>query len=431
MDLITLVLSLVGCYAAGTGVTTPTKLTVSAAVERARRNSPVIESAAMRVRAALEDVRMARAMRIPGVTAGIIAGAADPEAMYTAREGPSAGASAMLGRQASAAVALAAMAPVYTGGHLESAVRRAEAELDQAQAELAAEEARVVSEVKTAYYRAVYATTLLAVAEADREAARAMAENARAEWEAGRGIEASYLRATAREREAERAVVAATAERSIALLDMFRAMGEGPGSDIELVDDPEIEAPFATVRAALEAAAASSPELVMARKRLASAAHGLSVARASQRPQVYAAFMGSLSGASDRERRTSALVGLAATVPLFDGGLRRDAARKAEAERLAAEASLRGTILDIETRVRTAWTALEAARVQLTAALAAVEAARAAYDVIRLRVLHQKSILVEELDALMAVRQAEEAVARARLEMRLACVQLERITGRR
>jgi len=130
------------------------------------------------------------------------------------------------------------------------------------------------------------------------------------------------------------------------------------------------------------------------------------------------------------EGRASGAAGLTAVLPLFDGGMRRQAVLKAQADRLAAQADADAVRLDAEAEVRMAWTAIEAAGASLTAARAAVEAARAAYSVIELRVQNQKAILVEQLDALMAVREAEEAVARAEFDRQIAIVKIERVIGR-
>lgn len=430
MQRFVLLLLVLGARAASADAAAPARITLAEAVERALKASPTVAAARQRAQSARSEVAMARAMLGLHVSGGVIAGTSDRGTMLDAGGalGPVPG--AMVGPQASAAVAGAAMFPIHTGGGLEAQLRRAQAMAAMAEADLRAEQATVAAEVKETFHRHRYASAMLRVAEADRDAARAMSENARAEWDAGRGIEASYLRAVARERAAEGAVAMAGAERAMAIIGLARAMGDKPNARIEPVDEPPTATPFDNVESAVRAAMESSPMLAVAQQRLASARHGVDAARASLLPQVYASLMGGLSTARGMEGRASGAAGLTAVLPLFDGGMRRQAVLKAQADRLAAQADADAVRLDAEAEVRMAWTAIEAAGASLTAARAAVEAARAAYSVIELRVQNQKAILVEQLDALMAVREAEEAVARAEFDRQIAIVKIERVIGR-
>jgi outer membrane protein TolC len=101
---------------------------------------------------------------------------------------------------------------------------------------------------------------------------------------------------------------------------------------------------------------------------------------------------------------------------------------RSEAE--AALAEVEAARLDAEAVVRTAWLDMTAAETARAAARAASAAAQSAYEVIELRVRNQKSILVEQLDALAALRKAQLDEAQALFDEAMAAVRIERAVGR-
>ncbi len=429
MHCLVILLTLLGIHQVPAAPTAPARLTLAEAVSRAMVGSPAIAAARHRVDAARAEVGMARGMLNIHVTGGVVAGASRDDTMTDAAAAdPAPG--AMLGRRASVHLAAAAMAPISTGGALEAQLRRAQAMLSMAEAELADERARTAAEVKEAYLRNRYALAMLAVAQADRDAARAMAENSRADWESGRGIEATYLRSVARLRSAELDVALAEAERASSGVMLARAMGMEAGAAGEASEDPEMAQTIASLDDALRAARTESPMIHAVQRRLDAANHGLHAAAAARRPQVYASLMGSIFTPRAMAGNGAATFALTAAMPILDGGVRKSAQARAEAETRTAAEDLRAAVLDVEAQLRTAWSDLVAAEASLAASRAAAEAARAAYAVVELRVRNQKSILVEQLDALAAVREAEAAEARARLDHGLAVAKIQRLVGK-
>lgn len=429
MHYMALPLVLMGAHAPQIASGPPMRMTMAEAISQALGASPSIAIARHRLAAARAEVGMARGMLGIHITGGVLAGAARSETIF---ESPGAGPapSAMLGTRTSANLAAAAMAPIDTGGALEAGLHRAEAMLAMAGAELSSARSQVVAEVKEAYLEGRFAAAMLAVAEADRQAARAMADNAKADWEAGRGIEATYLRAIARLRAAEREVAGAEAERAKSATMLARAMGLEPGMRVEAGEDPKMERPFVSLDEAIGTALSESPMIHAVRKRLDAAREDQRVAEANRRPQVYVSLMGAVSTHRTMGGSSMATLGLTATMPIADGGVRKHARAKADADANAAAEQVRAATIEVEADVRTAWSDLLAAEASLVAAQAASVAARAAYEVVELRVRNQKSILVEQLDALTAVREADEAAAQARRDFGLAVTRLERLVGK-
>jgi outer membrane protein len=420
---------LAAASAACADTSAPLTLTVSEAVTRAMAANPAIAEAAARRDAARAEASMARAMLGLQVAGGAFAGSASRETMLEAvSSDPSL--SAPLDRTASVGLQIALMVPVSTSGRLEANLRQARAMADEASAALTAERARVAAAVKEAFARVLYTEAMVRVAEADKEAARRMAENARAEWEAGRGIEASYLRAVARAQAAERSLALASSERTKARIQLATEIGLPPDTPIQAVGDLTLRKLRTGLAETVSDGLKAAPMLTMMRLQSRAAAEGARAAASSWRPQVYAAVMGGVSSPPGMSGSRNGAVGLTASIPLFDGGLRRQAHMRAHSQAAAAAAGARSSELELESAIRSAWADMEAAEASLAAARAGVEAATAAYRVVELRVQNQKSILVEQLDALTAVREAEEAVAQALFAHEVAVIKIEQLLGR-
>lgn len=407
-----------------------TQITIVEAVARALRQNPAVGSAQRKLEAAGARLQAARAMAGLQVATGLIAGAASRERM-TGVGATEPAVMAMLGRDAAVAHEATAMLPLDTGGKLQADIRRAEAQAGAAAADLEAVRAEIAARVRMAFLRALLASERIQVAEADQRAAALMADNARAALDAGKTIEATYLRAQARVRESEGAVAQAQAERSEAVIAVAEAMGSDPGEDLQPSGALDIEPTYPDRNAALQAIRERSPEVQAALHRRDAASAESLVFRGEERPQIIAFAMGGWEASRGMTGRGGASVGVSVGLPLFDGGLRRQRRRASEALVGAMEEEVREATLAAEAEVHSAWVAMEAAAARLRAAEAGLEAAEAAHAVLALRVANQKSILVEELDALAAVQSARLAVAGAKFDRSIAAVRVDRAVGRR
>src|SRR5207247_1817382 len=121
--------------------------------------------------------------------------------------------------------------------------------------------------------------------------------------------------------------------------------------------------------------------------------------------------------------------GLTASLPLFDGGLRRANTRSAEADQRHRQAEYERTLLEVMQQVGSALLSLGAAEQNVTTAQAAVRAAQAEYTVGLQRYQAGRGVLVEVLDALAARTRARTNAVQALYEYNVAQDQLRRAVG--
>jgi outer membrane protein len=322
------------------------------------------------------------------------------------------------------------MVPLYTGGKLGNLVKAASQRESAVRASIDGAEADAVLMVKEAYYRALLAAEMAKAAEARVTASTALVASTRAQFEAGKGIQASVSRADAELADAGRMLTNARNDRAKMLLDLKRAMGVQLDSDVTLSDVLVIAPPPEDLGASLTEAARSRPELLAARARLDSAKAQAGAARGDYKPQVYGVAMGDAFSPGDMGKRVGGTVGVTVSIPLLDAGQRSAEVRQMEAMRRRSEVELKEMELRVATEVRQARLDIETAAANYGAAQTVLQSFEAAYDVVVLRVESQRAILLEQLDALTALTQARANLAEAVFDHSIAVARLQRAIGR-
>jgi outer membrane protein TolC len=405
-------------------------LSLQQAVETAQRNNPGIAAMQAEARAAQQETKATAAMTRPQVSSNTYLSAGTMSNILGSAPGVTPPNALLAPRQPFADQNLTLMVPLYTGGRLEGMVRAASGRARAVGASVGTEQAATSLMVKDAYYRALLADEMVKVAQSRVEAARAMAENVRALYEAGKGIEASVSRANAELADAQRMLASAQNDRAKMLLELKAAMGVDLTSDVTLSDALAFTPPPGDVNGSLAEAGRVRPELLAARARIDAAKAEVGAARGSQKPQVYGGVMADAFASREMGNNGGATVGLTLSFPLLDAGQRRAEVARAEAMRQRAEADLKSTELRVESEVRQAWLDLDTAAQNYRTAQAALAATQQAYEVVTLRVQSQKSILVEQLDALATLTQARANLAQALYDHSSAVARLQRAIGR-
>jgi outer membrane protein len=325
---------------------------------------------------------------------------------------------------------LTLMMPLYTGGRLQALIRAASGREKAAEEGIATAKADAALMVKEAYYRALFAAEMAKVAEARKSAAQALVDVTRAQFEAGKGIQASVARAESELADAQRMQTSARNDQAKMLLDLKHAMGVHPDSAITLSDLLSFNQAAGDLNSSLQEASRARPELQAARARVDAARAQSGAARASYQPQIYAAAMADLFAPSSAGRNTGGTIGVTISIPLVDGGQRRAEIGSAQAMQRRSEAELASAELRVGTEVRVAWLDIDTAAQNYRTAQAAVRSAQETYDVVMLRVQNQKAILVEQLDALAALTQTKTNLTQALYENAVAAARLQRAIGR-
>jgi outer membrane protein TolC len=279
-----------------------------------------------------------------------------------------------------------------------------------------------------------YLQVLLAKAgeQTQRDAVRsaeAFLEDARAKRKAGTADRNDELRAevlTAGETdklvEARRQVAAAEA-------GLNNAMGRNPGLPVrvaELADPPPLGRPLA---AYLDAAAATRPEVGIARDNVAAAVADRGARAAEFRPRVYTlAGLGVVEGQNVATGLDGG-AGLHLNTPIYDGGLRRGELRAADAAVAAATADAQKVFDDVALQVHLAYREAEAAAERTKLARPAVEQAREYLRLTRVRYGNGDATPADVADAEATATRSEDRYHAAAYESLAALARLGYATG--
>lgn len=401
-------------------------LTVAEAIRLSEQNNPGLAAARSQVLAASADVRSARSALSPQVSANSFATTGSYNSILSSSPGvmppywlavPNGG---FLDQN------LMLMMPLFTGGRLQALVGSSSWQQRAAEGELAEMRADVALRVEDAYLRALVANQMVAVQEAKLTAAQELLRTTQAQFEAGKGIEASVQRVQAEVSRAQRSLTSSRNEVAKALLDLDAAIGADFDSSITLADQLLLQPEIGSLPAYLEIARASRGRLLAAKARAEATSADLHAAEAQRSPQLYGQAMGDVAS---RRLGTGATFGLTLSIPIFDGGRISSEVAAAKAQRSKAQAEVSEVLIAVENEVRQAWLDVETAKANSASAEASVKAAQSAYDVVALRVGAGKSILVEQLDALQALTEAKGDLAQAIYEHNIALAKLARATG--
>jgi len=405
-------------------------LSLQDALDTALRENLEVTAMKMEADAAREETRARQAMRFPQLSANTFMTSGDMPNTVTTPPGSLPPNALRVPSKRFADQNISLMIPLYTGGTLSNQVKAASQRESAAHASIDAAESDAALMVRESYYRALLAGEMIKVAEARVLAGTELVASTRAQFEAGRSIQASVTRSDAELADAERMLTSARNDQAKLLLDLKRAMGVRLDSDVSLSDSLTLSPPPGDLESDLTEAAQLRPELVAARARLNSARAQTGAARGAYKPQVYGAAMADAFTPDDMGKRIGGTVGLIVSIPLMDSGQRRAEARQMEAMTRRSEAELKDLELRVASDVRQARLDLETAEANYQAAEKVTQSFEAAYEVVVLRVESQKSILVEQLDALAALTQARANLAQALFDHSIAAARLQRAIGR-
>ncbi len=319
--------------------------------------------------------------------------------------------------------------PLYTGGVLNSL-------RDQAQSGVHAYEALQRDAVDAAVYQACslllnvdMTQQVVRVQEAALEAYRGHLDNARKAYQAGAVAQYDVIRAEAAVAEQERRLTDARNQHALACAALRAALNWPEDQVIDVAADipPRTELP--AVDTALTLADTHNPILSALDFRLSAQQAAERFTRAGASPQITAIGQMQLWRENMAQTDPKWLVGVQASVEVFDGGVRqaRIAQRRDEQERTRSEKQL------VRNQIRLA---IESARLEMDSAHSALAAAQQSLTLSReaLRLASRRfeagaGVSLEVLDATVAVAAAETAIHQARWQMNQAYLKMHRYLG--
>ncbi len=219
------------------------------------------------------------------------------------------------------------------------------------------------------------------------------------------------------------------AQRDEATNDLKAALDYTIDSNVRVADSPD-PVPFAlTQTQALARADQSRPAIVGARLQLASARTRLRAARAAYAPAISATGQTYNGSSAPALGPSGYQVGVAASLPLIDGGARSAAVRQASSEVHRAETQLDRARLFAQRDVANAYSELQTASINLRTARTALADAQEQLRIAELREASGKGINLETLDALAVAANARESVLAAIIRYSDAVAGVQHATG--
>ena len=412
------------------GQETEARLSLLEAVERALAVSPALDAGRAGVRGARAESDIAKAARLPRVSAEATATRFGEPMIVAPLHGFDPGALPLFDRtllQGYVAVGYTA----WDGGARGARIAAALAEADAAAANAETVRSRVIAETVGAYLEVQSAAQVVAAQDARMAAVERERERAQRFEGAGRAARVDVLRAeaaAARSR-AERIDAVASlraAERALArLLGADGALGMAGVAPVTAAPGGLPE------RAALlEQAGAANTELRRLSAQVAARRALLAEARSQWWPRVQLSGRWVEYASADGHESAEWQGGVALSYPIFTGGARSAGIERADAGAALAEARLREAELRVGDAIDRTLAALESARARSTALEAAVAQAG---EVARIERLSLDAGAGTQSDYLLAEAELLEvrtALVQARHLEVVARVELARLTGR-
>jgi outer membrane protein TolC len=211
-----------------------------------------------------------------------------------------------------------------------------------------------------------------------------------------------------------------------ALLDLKAVIGIDLASEVTIPDSFAGIAPLPELAKLIQIGRDHRGQIAGASAKLLAAKAQVRIAQDMQRPQVYGTLM---ADTAKDEMMRGATAGITLSFPLYDGGERRADVRRMKAMQEVAEQKLRQAQIEVEKQIRQALLDLETAQANYRSSEESVTAAKAALEIVQIRVQAGKGILLEQVDALRVLTSANADLAQALFEVNMSRAQLARAMG--
>lgn len=345
--------------------------TLREALVKAYQTNPTLTGARAGQRATDENVPIARARGLPGVsaTAGL-------------NEFVERASNSFLSPGRAFQGGLSVTAPIYQGGAVRNAERAAETRVDAGQAGLRDTEASLFSQVVGAYLDVIRDSAIVSLNQKQVGVLRTNLEATRDRFQVGDLTRTDVAQSESRLALAQGQLQNAQAQLIASKESYIRLVGDSPDALEAPPPLPNLPAsPDMAVRIALD----DNPALESAVLRRNATRFDTSVVRANRLPRLsavasenYTDYLGSLpsfgtGGASAQTARTTT-VGLQASIPLFQGGLPGAQVRQAQALESQAIENVTLTERSIVSQTRSSYASWQASNQQIASFQVAVSA---------------------------------------------------------
>lgn len=354
-------------------------MTLRDAMVSAYATNPDLAAERANLRANDENVPIARASGLPGVSAT----GGTSQSLYDTDRG--------IGPSRRGSLGLDLQVPVYAGGSVRNSVRGAEVRVEAGRAGLRAAEAELFVSVVTVYVDVMRDEAIVRLNQQNVRVLEVNLQATRDRFEVGDLTRTDVAQSEARLALAQSQLRAAEARLIGSRENFIRVVGIAPGI---LAPPPPLPGLPASVRQAEEVALANNPNLLAAQKQRDATAFDVSVARAGRLPRVsigvggdYYNYLGSvgsqaaLAGFTDDGFATT--IGVNLSVPLFQGGRPAAQVRQAQARRSAAMENVTFSERAVIAQTRSQFAFYQSALRVIESSRVAVEANRLSLEGVR------------------------------------------------
>lgn len=410
-------------------------VSVSDAANIALKNSPSVASRRALVSAAAAKVGMAKSMTRPQMSASAFATTSNMQMIVPGPASVQPQNFNLTSDKPRFDQKLMLMVPIYTGGSLKSQVNSAGALKQASVFDAAAAELDVVAATRSAYYKALLARSYIDVYQQRVDEAAERLKLAEASFNEGKIAKYDLLRNQTDLAEARQQLNNAQGDLEMAMIDLRDMMGVSQSSKLTLSQELAVQPEVAALEELQASAIKQRPEVQATRERVNSQREQIKVAKSSYKPQIYATAMGNLSvmksDGMSKSTDTGYLLGVAAAIPVFDGGLRKSSVDEAQAMLAQMQADEKDITLNVSKSVASGYIQFTTATRNIALSQNAISQAEEDYRVIKLRYEAGKATNVEVLDALASLTRARTMYAEALYSQNVARESLNRAVGQR
>lgn len=389
------------------------------ALVQAYEHNPALRAARMKLMGAQEQVPQALSGWKPDISAKAGMTAADIES------GSSGGRSGTTKE-----MELGLTQPLYRGGRTVAASAGADQSVRMERALLAAREQDLILEAATAYMNVVRDRALYDLSEGNRKVIAGRLDETRSKFEAGILTRTDLMQAQARLAAADAGTIRGAGELRASEAVYEKVIGVPPGGSLFY---PDVKLPFPdTLDEAYALADRDNPRIVAAEHLHKAAVKDIDRTFGELLPEI--GLFANWNRQYDPQpglagKTTTELIGVSASVPIFEGGLVRSKVRQAKYAANRYYLDVMETRNAVRQEVAANWEKFRAARAEIESRKAQVDAAELANRGVHEEAMAGARTTLDALDAEQELQDARVALVAARRDEIVAAFSLARSTG--
>ena len=320
--------------------------------------------------------------------------------------------------------------PIFTGGKLEGAVKKAKANYKSAKLDLQKSYNDMRDTVTTGYFQVLQARNKEKLCTESVDRLNDHLKNVKAQYDVGVVAKVDVLRSEVEVASAVQNWLQAKNAADIAEANLNKIVGLPLSTNLDLVDNLNYKACDYDLDYCLNYSAENRPEFEMARQKVEAAKGALISAKSGHMPQIAAKASENWSSNNwpgDDKAKWS--VGVSANLNIFDSGVTWSNIHAAEANLHAAEEEYRDKVDSLHLDVRTKYYNMREAEERIKSSKSALDAAEEDYRIAKLRYMNGVGTNTDVLDAQVALTNAKTNYLQAMYDYNTSKVELDNAIG--